>query len=125
MPHTQTLRQLGDLSIDAPFVIGHRLARIALAGPVPNARDQKEFVGMVLEKQLAMTQSWFAMWGELMSVQHSLWTAWLGGSNSWWLTAATPHLTAQRVLNEGLAPYHKTAGENARRLARTPLLPVS
>lgn len=122
MPHTKTFRQLGDLSIDAPFVIGHRLTRLALAGPNPSDQDRQEFLGMMLEKQLAMTESWVAMWAEIASVQQSMWRAWLGGSSSWWVTLATPHLTAQRVLNEGLSPYHRKAGDNARRLAGTPLL---
>lgn len=122
MPHTRTFRQLGELSIDAPYVIGHRLTRFALAGPNPSEQDREEFLGMVLEKQLATTESWLAMWGEVFSVQQSMWLAWLNGSNSWWHSLATPHLMAHRVLNEGLAPYHLKAGANARRLARTPLV---
>ena len=122
MPHTKTFRQLGDLSIDAPFVISHRLTRFALAAHQPSEQDREEFLGMVLEKQLAMTESWLAMWAEVVSVQQSIWLAWLGGSSSWWHALATPHLTANRVLYEGLAPYHQKAGANARRLAQTPLL---
>jgi len=122
MPHKNTFRQLGDLSIDAPFVIGHRLTRLALAGPNPSDRDRQEFLGMVLEKHQAMTESWFAMWGEIFSVQQSMWMAWINGSSSWWHALATPHVTAHRVFNEGLAPFHQKVGANARRLAGTPLL---
>ena len=46
----QAQQKVLDLGIAAPQVVAHRLARMALAGPVPSARDQKEFAGMVLEK---------------------------------------------------------------------------
>jgi len=122
MPLQTTFRQIGDLSIDAPFVIGQRLTRFALAGTKPTENDRQEFLDMVLEKQLAMTESWLGMWAELASVQQSMWLAWLSGSSSWWHALATPHVTLNRVVNEGLAPYHLKAGANARRLAQTPLL---
>jgi hypothetical protein len=38
-------------------VIGHRTRRLALAGPVPNARDQREFALMSQEKSAAALES--------------------------------------------------------------------
>jgi len=46
------LIKLAELGVAAPQVVSHRLTRMALAGPALNARDRKEFTGMVVEKQL-------------------------------------------------------------------------
>ena len=54
------VRKAADIAVAAPQVIAHRVTRMALAGPLPDARDRKEFTGMVQEKQLAFAQSFLA-----------------------------------------------------------------
>lgn len=120
-----------ELALAVPQVIGHRVARMAMAGPVLSARDQKEFAGMVAEKQVAFVQSWAAMWAHAVQAQQglmlSLWQAcwpvpgqtpsaqpWLQAGEAW-------HRASLGVLDQGLAPLHRKAVANARRLARTRL----
>ena len=47
----------GEMAMAAAQVIGHRTSRLALAGPVPNARDQREFTLMSQEKGAAALAS--------------------------------------------------------------------
>jgi len=67
--------KLAELGLAAPLVVAHRIARMALAGPLPSARDRLEFAEMVIDKQVAFAK--------------------------------------------GIAPVHRKAVGNARRLART------
>lgn len=107
--------QATELAFAVPQVVGHRLTRMALAGPVLNARDRREFHGMGQEKVLAFWQSWFAMgWAMAESMQQA-WLATLQG-------AKVPMLDTQAMLARGLAPVHRQATANARRLARTRLV---
>jgi len=43
----------GEMAIASAQIIGHRTGRFALAGPVPSARDQREFALMGHEKNEA------------------------------------------------------------------------
>jgi hypothetical protein len=104
-----------ELGIAAPQVVAARLTRMALAGPQPSARDQREFKGMVAEKQQAFTQSWLAMWAETARQQQQLWlAAWRGPQ----ALARQLDRSPQAVLAEGLAPVHRKATANARRLRK-------
>ena len=47
-----------ELAVAVPHVVFHRVTRMALAGPVPSARDRKEFQLMVEEKKAAFSQAW-------------------------------------------------------------------
>lgn len=121
---TRLARQVGELAFAAPAVVGHRLARMALAGPTPGARDRREFSGMVSEKGVAFTNAWTAMgWQMVMSQQRlafalcrAAWMPWLGGGTSalhrHWQNAA------QEVMAAGIAPVHRKAVANAKRLGR-------
>ncbi|MBC5786083.1 hypothetical protein H8N03_24305 [Ramlibacter sp. USB13] len=107
-------RQTAELAFAVPQVVAHRLTRMALAGPKLNARDRREFHGMAHEKVLAFWQSWFAMgWAMVESMQKS-WIAALQG-------ARVPLIDAQALMAHGMAPVHRKATANARRLARTRL----
>lgn len=111
---TRLARQGAELAFAVPQVITHRLTRMALSGPVPSARDRREFYAMGQEKVHAFWQSWFAMgWATLQAMQQA-WIAMLQG-------ARVPLLDAQGILAHGLAPVHRKARANARRLARTAL----
>lgn len=112
--HQPLARQATELAIAVPQVMAHRLARLALAGPMPNARDRREFHGMAQEKVHAFWQSWFAMGWAMTQAWQQAWMAMLQG-------ARVPLVDAQSVLARGLAPVHRKATANARRLARTRL----
>jgi hypothetical protein len=104
-------RQTSELVLAVPQVVAHRLTRMALSGPVPSARDRREFHTMGQEKVQAFWQSWFAMgWAMTQAMQKS-WIAALQG-------ARVPLIDTQRILSQGLAPVHRRATGNARRLAR-------
>ena len=108
---TRLARQATELAIAVPQVVGHRLARMALAGPRPSARDRREFHTMGHEKVLAFWQSWFAMGWAMVQAGQQAWLAMLEG-------ARVPMLDTHRILSHGLAPVHRKATANARRLAR-------
>ena len=104
-------RQATELALAVPQVVGHRLLRMALAGPMPNARDRREFHVMGHEKVVAFWRSWFAMGWAMVEATQQAWIAVLQG-------ARVPMLDTHRILSHGLAPVHKRATANARRLAR-------
>jgi len=107
-------RQASELAVAVPQVVAHRLTRMALAGPSPNARDRREFHGMGAEKVVAFWQSWFAMgWAMVESMQK----AWIAGLQG----ARVPLIDMQHVWARGMAPVHRKATSNARRLAKTRL----
>jgi hypothetical protein len=112
--HQPLARQATELAFAAPQVVAHRLTRMALAGPVWSARDRREFHGMAQEKVHAFWQSWFAMgWAMVAAMQK----AWIGGLQG----ARVPLIDTQAILAKGMAPVHRKATANARRLARTRL----
>jgi hypothetical protein len=125
-----TARTLSELGVAVPQVVTHRVLRLALAGPVLSRRDQKEFSGMVLEKQIAIVQSWQAMLAPSLRLQGELMSAWMRA-----LAPATPAARSSQaralsralgeaalaVADQGLRPVHRKATANARRLARTKL----
>jgi hypothetical protein len=111
---TTLARQATELAVAVPQVVAHRLTRMALAGPVLNARDRREFHGMAQEKVHAFWQSWFAMGWAMTQACQQAWIAMLQG-------ARVPLLDTQAVLARGLAPVHRKATANARRLSRTRL----
>lgn len=123
-----TGRKLAELAVAAPQVVAHRLARMALAGPVLSVRDRQEFTEMIQEKPLAFAQGWMSAWWELLRVQQQVT---LSMARAFW-TLQTPWVQAQsssRAVSSGLSrvghklvsPVHGKAVANARRLARTRL----
>lgn len=107
--------RLAALSTAVPQVVAHRVARMALAGPVLSARDRKEFTGMVVEKQLALAQAWSGMTAEALRQQQQLWLACFTGK------APSAAGMADALLAQALKPLERKASANARRLARTRL----
>ena len=119
------MEQVASLSTSAPQVVAHRMARLAVAGPVLSARDRKEFTGMVAEKQLAFAQSLRGMWVAGWQVNQVLWLAYMRSlspgqafkpmAGAQWLGQAGRGGLA--VLSKGLDPIERKAASNARRLA--------
>lgn len=118
-----------ELAVAVPQVVAHRVTRMAMAGPALSGRDRKEFNLMVAEKGAAFTQAWRAMATQAVLANQALATSFL---RSFWSPRrrGKPTLAAMfgqvqgaalGVLGKGLAPVHRTAVANARRLARTTL----
>jgi len=117
---SSTAVKLAELGFAAPQVIAHRLTRMALAGPTLSARDRKEFTGMVMEKQAAVAQAWVGMFAEGVRLQQQFALSLLTGATPS-EHAARVERAAARIASTGLAPFHRKAVANAKRLARTKL----
>lgn len=119
-------RQHAELAWAAPQVIAHRTARMLRAGATPGARDTAEFTRMFTEKASAFSQAWMA------SCMALWWAPWQvamellqGGAGM--ATGKLPHEALWRawhrqgwgIAGSGLAPVHRTAVANARRLRRS------
>jgi len=119
-------RQNIELAWAAPQVIAHRTARMMAAGTTPGARDTREFTRMFTEKTSAFSQAWIASWSALC------WAPWHvalevlragAGAGRGGSAALDPLWRAWRqqgwgIAGSGLAPVHRTAMANARRLGR-------
>lgn len=65
---TDLMLQTGEMMSASAQVIGHRTARMAMAGPAPSQRDRNEFNLMSQEKIEAITESAHAMAIRMMSL---------------------------------------------------------
>lgn len=131
--HTRKTNSLmakaAELAYAVPQVIAHRVTRMAIAGPSLSARDRKEFEGMSSEKTVALSGSWNAMTLEAIRANQTLaaslfrwfWSPWLRGRPSANTVAAQMQSAALGILGKGMAPVHRKAVANAKRLARTRL----
>ena len=117
---SSTAAKLVELGLAAPQVIAHRLSRMMLAGPAISARDRKEFTGMVAEKQAAVAQAWTGVFAEGVRLQQQLVLSLFTGATPSQHAART-RSAASRIASTGLAPFHRKAVANAKRLARTKL----
>src|SRR5215471_13574882 len=106
--------QAFELSMAAPQVIVHRITRLAFAGLSPSARDRREFHRMGAEKVAAFYESWNAMYLALLRANLNLA---LSPFQFWW-SSGRGWRTSMGVLDAGLAPIHRRATANARRLRR-------
>jgi|APFre7841882630_1041343.scaffolds.fasta_scaffold270550_1 hypothetical protein len=119
-------RETTELAAAVPIVVAHRVARMALAGPNPNVRDHREFARMSAEKVAAFSEAWVAMWDQSLRIQQEVaLAAWRWWWSFWPTIRHWPALSkrdapsaALRVLAKGLAPMHRRATANARRLGR-------
>jgi hypothetical protein len=113
-------RQTGELALAAPQVVAHRVTRMLLAGAQPSARDRREFTAMGAEKVAAFQESWMAMGMQAWRVQQQMAFAWWQALFTPWARARAPQWpqAMMGVLGQGLAPVHRRAVANARRLGR-------
>ena len=145
---TELVVQTGEMLAASAQVIGLRTSRMAAAGPLPSARDQREFALMVQEKFDAASASAAAMAGQWLSigggfgvqVWHDLFQAGIGLLS----LASSPTVqqsvarqaelartlrrsaasasrlgtAGAQVAHRGLQPIHAAATANARRLTR-------
>lgn len=121
--------QAVELAFAVPQVVAHRVTRMAVAGPTPSARDQKEFQRMGAEKMAAFGESWNAMTVQALHAHQALaasffrafWSPSLKNRPSVSAVAAQVQNATLAVLSKGMAPVHRTAVANAKRLARAKL----
>ena len=122
--------QAAELAVAVPQVIAHRVTRMAIAGTSPSARDRREFHRMGAEKVAAFNESCNAMVLQVfrinqqlaLSYMQSLWFPWARPGSS--VQSVSRQLTgaASGILGEGMAPVHRRAVANAKRLGRTKLI---
>jgi len=119
-------RQSVELAVAVPQVVVQRMARMAMAGVNPSARERREFRLMGLEKMAAFSESWMAMHLQMFHASQELafslmkvWNPMLGGKDAWFKSAQAYQSAMLGVLGKGMAPLHKRAVGNARRLSRT------
>ena len=120
--------KLAELSFAVPQVVAHRVARMAMAGQTPSARDKKEFELMVAEKKVAFGESWHAMSLQAAVANQTLAlslfkSVWLPTRRKPSMASVTSQIqrAAVGVLSKGVEPVHRKATANAKRLARTKL----
>ena len=135
-----------ELAMAAPQVVATRTARMIAAGVNPGAVDREEFSRMGTEKVQAFWESMFAMGAQVVRANQEYartaslqwWRLW---TTPWWIGAYRPLSQSmmslpraaglvsgpirsqhQRAMSNlvaaGLAPVHKRATANARRLGR-------
>ena len=111
--------QASELMFAAPQVVAQRLGRMAAAGPRPGARDRREFQRMGAEKVAAFGEAWQAMALQMLksnqqvaaSMMRSTWSA-----SAMMQAAAAWQRAMLDVMGQGLAPVHRRAVANAKRL---------
>ena len=122
---SSAVSKVADIAVASPQVIAHRVTRMALAGPVPDARDRKEFATMVLEKQWAFAQSCAAWNTAVLSWQMQWLRACMGGNYAGALSRMFTPLplaaAGEKAMAQALEPVRRKAVANAKRLAKTPL----
>ena len=125
--HHALAAQAAELAFAAPQVIVHRLGRMALAGANPSRRDRREFTRMGSEKSAAFVESWMAMASTAWRMQLDFWLSCWGLGFSPWLgrggrrtvnSLADAQRAGAAILASGLAPVHRRAVANAKRLGR-------
>ena len=123
------LTKSAELAVAVPQVVAHRVTRMAIAGPVPSARDRKEFKRMVAEKTPAFGEAWSSMAMQTVRANQALAALWLRAlwapslrrGPSATAVATELQLATLGILGKGMAPVHRKAVANAKRLSRTKL----
>ncbi len=118
-----------ELAVAVPQVVAHRVTRMAIAGQALSERDRREFEVMVAEKKTAFAEAWQAMAKQSLrsnqtlaaSLLRSIWSPSPRGKPTAGKVAAQLQSAALSVFGKGLAPVHRKATANAKRLARTKL----
>jgi hypothetical protein len=120
-------KQALELSIAAPQVVAQRVTRMALAGASPSARDQKEFKQMSDEKVTAFYESWTAIWAQMYKSQFAIAQTMMSAVTTAMVAGKQPSAAStlsalsretSKVLSAGIAPVHRKAVSNAKRLSR-------
>ena len=121
--------QAVEMAVAVPQVVAHRVVRMSMAGMFPSARDQREFHLMGAEKVAALQESWQAMAAQAQQAQHQFTLAmlksfslpWSGGPQRAQDASVKLQHAAMDLLGTGMAPLHRRAVANAKRLRNTRL----
>jgi len=124
--HQQLAAQATELAQAVPEVLAHRMTRMSLAGHSPSLRDQREFYLMWGEKVAAFYESWNAILIEVLranlkfalSPMYFWLSPWTTTMRMRRLGSKLVRTAAVDILVSGLAPLHRRAVANARRLRR-------
>ncbi len=124
-PSRSLAAQAAELAVAVPQVVAHRMTRMALSGPKLTPRDRKEFELMLAEKKDAFADAWKAMAAQGAKSQRTLAATYFKsmlslsrGGNPGVASAAALQRAALDVLGKGMAPVHRKAVANAKRLGR-------
>ena len=98
-----------EMLLSSGFVINNRVTRMAKAGHSPSARDRKEFLLMGTEKAQAAQESMLAVYPRMAAAGMAM----MMGA---WRPTHALHESA-RIAHAALAPIHRKATANARRLS--------
>ncbi len=143
----RSIVKAAELAVAAPQVAAIRTARMLAAGANPGAADRAEFSRMRTEKVQAFWESMFAMGAQIIKTnqeyaQKATLECWRLWTTPAWSAAYRPVSQAiassagvagrihglgrgqleqamSKVIEVGLAPVHKRATANARRLRKT------
>lgn len=114
-------RQIAEINTVVPGIVASRLMRFAWTGKHPSRSDRDEFARMSSEKWQAASQSAMASTLFLCKLQ-------IEAAQFFWQAALFPWLGTQArrdnsgsnpstgLMSAALAPYHRMATANARRL---------
>lgn len=116
-------RQVAEINAVVPGIVSRRVMRMAWAGAAPSRSDRSELSRMGSEKWQAASQSAMAMTAFAMQQQvaiaqsfwQALWAPWMGVPSPRGLPLSNP---VAGMLSAGVAPYHRIATANARRLGK-------
>jgi hypothetical protein len=130
---SRLIEQATELMLAAPQVIALRVAGMMAGGTRPDAKARREYHRMGLEKVVAFEQSAMAMTLQMVRVQRQWHAEWMQQwikmlATPWWsvnllaLASALPNPGVQRawfgVAQRGIAPIHRRATANLRRLRK-------
>ncbi|MBC8118199.1 MAG: hypothetical protein H7X75_01305 [Burkholderiaceae bacterium] len=123
--------QTAEMMFAVPQVVTHRLGRVKAAGTGTTARDRREFQLMGAEKVAAFGESWTQMTLQMLKANQQMAQAW---ASAWSAPLRMPTRAAARrsmarsaaqlqgsalsIVSSGLAPVHRRATANAKRLGR-------
>lgn len=119
--------KMTELAIAAPQVVAHRMTRMVIAGGNPTKQDRRECQKMVSEKQSAFSEAWFGMAAAGFRANQSIAAGFFGslakGRSPYDLPFAANlsliQSAANAIVDGGLAPFHRKATANAKRLAKS------
>ena len=126
-------RRSSELANAVPQVIAMRVGRMMGGGLMPSAKDQQEYYRMGAEKVEAFFESWMAMASQASAAQQQfaqwwLQTWWKAAMSGWTNLPTVSHLSTHAgkqvmdsmldVTMRGMAPVHRRAVDNARRLGK-------
>ena len=116
-------QQVAEINAAVPGIVSRRLMQLAWAGAEPSRSDRTEVSRMSSEKWQAASQSAMAMTAFAMQQQMAMTQSFWQAVWAPWMSLSVGHAPAVSnpvagMLSAGIAPYHRIATANARRLGK-------